>query len=73
VDLSRANLGDNPDLAGHKDAVFLDIQVTLSILKALFLPQPLTSNLEVPDGKTSQNGQASLLTGRPVLLGLCHF
>ena len=34
--LACTDLLDNPDLAGHKDSVFLDNQGTLAILKALF-------------------------------------
>jgi hypothetical protein len=36
----------------------------LAILKAMFLPQPLTSIQEVSHGKASQNVQALLLIGR---------
>ena len=69
MDLSRANLLDNPDLAGHKDSVSLDNQPSFAILKVLFFPQPLTSTQEVPYGETPQNGQAYILAGGFILLG----
>jgi hypothetical protein len=64
LDVVRANLADNPDLADPKESVFLDIQPILTILKTLPLPQPLTSIQEVPYEQTHQNVQALLLAGR---------
>jgi len=58
------NLTDNPVLTRASEPFFLDIRTTLPILKALFLHQPLTSILEVPNGETCQKVQALLPTGR---------
>ncbi len=63
MDLARGNRADDPDLADPKEAFFLDFRSIWTILKALFLPQPLTSIQEVPDAQTSQNGLTLLLTG----------
>jgi len=73
VDLSRANLLDNPDLAGHKDTVFLDIQAGLPILKLLFLPQPLTSIQEDLSAETPENVPNDFLAEGGVLLGDLNF
>jgi hypothetical protein len=43
------------------NSVFLDIQAVRSILKALVVPQPLTSIQEAPNGETRQNGQVLVL------------
>ena len=48
VDLACFHLANNSDLAHFRERVFLDIQPILTILKALFLPQPSTSIQEVP-------------------------
>jgi hypothetical protein len=62
--LAYTTLADDRNLADPKESVFLDIQPSFPILKALFLFQPLTSTLEASHEKPSQNVQAVLLTGR---------
>ena len=52
-----------PDFAGPRESVFLDIQAILTILNTLFLPQPLTSIQDVPNGETPQNVQVLVLMG----------
>jgi hypothetical protein len=69
VDLACGNLADHLNLADPAETVFLDIQPILTILKALFLPQPLTSIQEVSWKKFSKCA-GLLLTGRAALSGV---